>query len=180
MIDIKAHNQFLKEASQKLLIEDKRLFALWCMDFLLRLPDALQIINKYNNLNETEESLMQNLAKGNVAKYQEAIEKTLNDMDEYADDYEEIDYPDIEILSLFDHCVCTIYQLAKSTIQPCGEGVINLLDYYEQFAEEPGIWTELLEREITNQHKFVDDLINKIEVYETKYHEIYDNVNFVI
>jgi len=180
MLDIKAHNKFLKEASQKLSNEDKHMFALWCMDFLLRLPDTVEIINRNNGLNETEDNLMHNMRRGNVEAYYNAIEKVLSEMDEYAEDYEEIDSFEIEILSLFDYCVSTIYQPDKSTIYPCGEGVINILDYYEQFTDKPEIWSELLEKEAYNQHRFIDDLINKRVVSNTKYHDIYDNIEFAL
>lgn len=173
------HMEFMEDASRKITSDNKLIFVRWCLNFLSKMPNRLEYIIDFYKLSDTPQSLLKNILSTDKAKeYLQRINESLDAMDEYADDFEVIDAPEIHILGLFETSARSVCNIKEASIAICAEYIINILDFHVEFSDNPDLWSELLDKEMENQKLFVNDLINNREVSETKYHEIYDNVDF--
>ena len=163
----------LSELSQK----DRCFFSVWCMRIVLKLPNAITIINNTYKLNLTDEGLLEHiLSAKNIGHYELLIKKSLDEMEEYADDFVEMEQLDIFVLAGFEQCIKGVNN--SDDLVYAAENLINILDFYEQFTDEQEYWNNLLEQEFIGQKEFVDDILKGKPVNIDSYHEFYENVNF--
>ena len=103
-------------------------------------------------------------------------EKSNDEIEVYADDYEEAEQTEIFILDAFD-CAISDTKNTESLVS-LFVGIIDTLDYYENFSDEPEYWNDILEKEVA----FQNEMLNKIKSQElfdnSIYQKRYNNVEF--
>lgn len=57
-------------------------------------------------------------------------------------------------------------------------GIIDTLDHYENFSEEPEYWNQLLEEEIVFQSELLTQLQSKVQLNTSIYEDRYKMVEF--
>lgn len=57
-------------------------------------------------------------------------------------------------------------------------GIIDALDHYENFSEEPEYWNQLLEEEIVFQSELLTQLQSKVQLNTSIYEDRYKMVEF--
>lgn len=146
------------------------------LGFYFLLPDFEKIISKYINIDIDKKQLISDIQREYTKIYQNASKKSKAEIDEYSDDYEEPVPIEIFILDVFDNATSDRENLESLT--RLFTGIIDTLDYYENFSDEPEYWNNLLEKEITLQNEILTTLKKK-ETFDTAiYQKRYGNVEF--
>lgn len=57
-------------------------------------------------------------------------------------------------------------------------GIIDTLDHYENFSEEPEYWNQLLEEEIVFQSELLTQLQSKVQLNTSIYEDRYKMIEF--
>ncbi len=173
---IKQHTKNLQDLCGRLTASQLKDVKLAVMGFYYLLPGFEAVINKYIKISITKEKLTADMINGNLENYQTAIEKSNADMDEYAADYEEPEAMDIFILEALDNAVADTNSPAN--LVSLFTGVINTLDYYENFSDEPKYWNNLLEQELVFQQEILSKVESNKPLSASVYQERYTNVDF--
>ncbi len=137
--------------------------------FYLNFENFNAIVKKNIDIDICHEKLLEDLRTNNLTFYRIAYQKTLDKIDEYADDYEELEEIELLILAGFDFA---IYEDRKLALFHLFDGIINMLDYYEQFSERPEYWNKMLETELSNQLDLLTQNTININFYQEKYNGI--------
>lgn len=173
---IKQHTENLQNGIIATSSEQRQNLKIVALSFYFLLPDFAETIRKYIKIDFDKKQFINDISNGNVETYQKESEKSNNEIDVYADDYEEAEQTEIFILDAFD---CAISD-TKNTESLVGlfVGIIDTLDYYENFSDEPEYWNDLLEKEVA----FQNEMLNKIKSQElfdnSIYQKRYNNVEF--
>lgn len=171
---IKQHTENLQTVCDRLTAAQLKNLKLAAIGFYYQLPGFEAVINKYIKISIIKDRLTADIINGNLENYQTAIAKTDAEMDEYADDYEEPEALDIFILEALDNAVTTTHNPANVT--GLFIGIINTLDYYENFSDEPAYWNNLLEQELAFQNELLitagKDALSDHSVYQKRYKDI--------
>lgn len=173
---IKQHTENLQTVCDRLTAAQLKNLKLAAIGFYYQLPGFEAVINKYIKISIIKDRLTADIINGNLENYQTAIAKTDAEMDEYADDYEEPEALDIFILEALDNAVTTTHNPANVT--GLFIGIINALDYYENFSDEPAYWNNLLEQELAFQHEILSTAESNKTLPASVYQERYANVDF--
>lgn len=172
---IKQHTENLQTVCDRLTAAQLKDLKPVVMGFYYQLPGFEAVIKKYIKISITKDQLTADIVKGNLESYQTAIEKTNAELDEYADDYEEPEALDIFILEALDNAVA---DTSAANLVSLFTGVINTLDYYENFSDEPGYWNNLLEQELAFQLEILSTMESNKPLSASIYQERYANVDF--
>ena len=146
------------------------------LNFYFQLPQAHEVIEQYIKMPIEKDKLAEAIDNGSTDFYREIMAKSTAEVDEYADDYEELEQIPLYILNAFEHAVADNANTA-STVELFLD-IINTLDYYENFTEEPGYWNLLLEKEVAYQVALLKQLENKEQLDVTIYDKHYKDVDF--
>lgn len=181
MIDIvqhiKQHSEGLKEGFANLSLEQVKQLKLMALNFYFLLPGAKIVIEQYIHSPLDKEKLIADILNDNTTHYQEIMEQATAAVDEYADEYEELEQLPIFILNAFDHAVAE-HTKTESLVE-LFLGIINTLDYYENFSEEPKYWNRQLEEEVTFQIELLQQLKTLAILDTSIYADRYRGVDFV-
>lgn len=77
-------------------------------------------------------------------------------MDEYADDYEEAAAMEIFMVGAFSRAVANLQNTGN--VVRLFVDIINVLDYYENFSDNPVFWNSLLVKEMEAQLEILTQL----------------------
>lgn len=109
MIDIVKHIKKLTENLQKgfkdLSVEQVKQLKLMALVFYFKLPRWQMVIEQYIKSPIDKEKLIADIIRESTTSYQEIMEKSTAEVDEYADDFEELEQIPIFILDAFDNAV---------------------------------------------------------------------------
>lgn len=180
MIDIvkyiNKHTESLQKGFANLSIEQVTQLKLMALGFYFQLPQSKTIIERYINSPIDKEKLIEDIVKGSTSSYQEIMEKSIAALDEYADDYEELEQIPIFILDAFENAIAD--HKKKESVVGLFLDIINTLDYYENFSEEPDYWNELLEKEVAFQSELLLQLESQVPLDTAIYEKRYKKVGF--
>jgi hypothetical protein len=164
---IQPHTENLQNVCGRLSTEQLKNLKLAVMEFYYLLPGFEDVVSRYIKIPITKDQLSTDISNGNLESYQTAIEKSNAEIDEYAADYEEPEALDIFILEALDNAVASTNNPAS--VAGLFLGVINTLDYYENFSDEPEYWNKLLEQELLLQN----EIVSAAEKNELSAHSVY-------
>jgi len=175
MIDIvkhiKKHTESLQQSFKNLSVEQVKQLKLMALVFYFKLPRWQMVIEQYIKSTIDKEKLIDDIIKESISSYQEIMEKSTAEIDEYVDDYEELEQIPIFILDAFENAVADNNK--KESVVALFLGIIDTLDHYENFSEEPEYWNQILEEEITFQSELLMQLKSKVQpnilIYEDRY-----------
>jgi hypothetical protein len=175
MIDIvkhiKNHTESLHKGFKNLSAEQAKQLKLMALVFYFKLPRWQMVIEQYIKSPIDKEKLIDDIIKESTTSYQEIMKKSTAEVDEYADDYEELEQIPIFILDAFDNAIAD--NKNKESVVALFLGIIDTLDHYENFSEEPVYWNQILEEEVAFQSELLMQLQSKIQpdisVYEDRY-----------
>lgn len=170
------HTAFLEDNLKKLDLNQKRSIGSAFAKFYLSLPNATKCIQEHLKIKITKEQLIQDLLNDNVQYFKDAIKKHNDETDPYAADFVELEPIEIFILGGLENCVNC---LKKSHVSRSNFLlIIDILDYCENFSDQPEYWNHLLEDEILFQQKIVKQIAAGEILEENLYYERYKEVNF--
>lgn len=175
---IQPHTENLHNVCGRLSTEQLKNLKLAVMEFYYLLPGFEDVISRHIQLPVTKNQLSTAISNGNLESYQTAIEKSNAEMNEYAADYEEPEALDIFILEALDNAVADTNHPAS--VAGLLIGVINTLDYYENFSDEPEYWNKLLEQELLLQNEIVSAAEKNELSGPSAYQKQYRDVDFAI
>ncbi|MEQ7802071.1 hypothetical protein ABDJ41_19905 [Pedobacter sp. ASV1-7] len=136
---IKQHTENLQNVFGRLSAEQAKNVKLAVMEFYYLLPGFEEAINRYIGINVSKNQLRTDILNQKTESYSQAIEKSNAEVDEYADDYEELEQISIFILDAFENAVADTKK--KASVVALFLGIIDTLDHYENFSEEPNTGT---------------------------------------
>lgn len=175
---INEHTKMVQQGLLAASAEQRKNLTKTLLGFYFLLPGFEQTLGYYLKININKQSLIHDLENDRLENYRNAIEKCHAAFDEYADDFEEADRIDILIIEAFSNAISDL----KNTANILGLfiGIIDILDYYEAFSDNPEYWNSLLENEISYQRKLLAGLKTNENLNSLSYPERYKAVLFDI
>ena len=173
---IKQHTEKLQNRLVETSPEQRQNLKVIALGFYALLPDFEEAISKYIKMDVNEKQLISDIKNGNVDNYRKAFEKSYAETDPYLDDFEELEQIEIFILDAFENLVSETNN--TESLVGLFIGIIDTLDYYENFSENPEYWNDLLEKEITFQNEILATLKTKVTIDTSIYQKRYENVEF--
>lgn len=178
MIDIvkhiKKHTENLQKGFKNLSVEQVKQLKLMALVFYFKLPRWQKVIEQYIKSPIDKKKLIDDIINESTTSYQEIIEKSTAEVDEYADDYEELEQIPIFILDAFENAVAD--NKKKESVVALFLGIIDTLDHYENFSEKPEYWNHLLEQEVGFQNEILMAVEKNepldIWIYQKKYNGV--------
>lgn len=173
---IKQHTENLQNALVETSPEQRQKLKMTTLGFYFLLPDFEKVISKYIKIDIDRKQLAADIQQEATKIYQNASEKSNAEIDEYSADYEEPEQIEIFILDAFDNAVSD----SKYTESLVGLfiGIIDTLDYYESFSEQPEYWNDLLEKEVEFQNGILTTLKTNGTFDSSIYQNRYEKVEF--
>ena len=175
-MDIVKYEETIKKGLMGSSFEQRRSLTIALLGFYFQLPDFEDVVSKFTKISINKNQLVSDIANGNIENYQKALEKSNAELDEYSDDYEELAATEVFILEAFENAIDDF----KSTggLFQLFIRIIDTLDYYEQFSDEPEFWNSLLEKEVDFQKEILATLKSQ-DVFDTSiYQKRYNNIDF--
>ncbi|MBW1657949.1 hypothetical protein [Flavobacterium quisquiliarum] len=175
---ISKHTAFLEDQLKQINANQRKSIAIAFAQFYFLLPDVTECLEEHLNVKITKEQFIADLKNDNLQYLKEALQKYDNDIDPYSEDFVELEPIEINILSGLENC---IYNPEKPQNAPSNFLlIIDILDYYENFSDNPEYWNKLLEEEIQFQREITERMANGEIPEENLYYERYKNVDFVL
>ncbi|MFD2554523.1 hypothetical protein [Sphingobacterium tabacisoli] len=143
------------------------------LKFFFLLPDFVRIVQQYIPIAVKQEELIEDIVNGRLQQYQQAIERSNKEVDVYADDYEELEQLELFVLNAFEYA--TSADEANAVIGLLLE-IIDTLDYYENFSDNPLYWNKLLEEELVFQNELLKQLKANKDLQTDSYRIRYQDV----
>ncbi|MHC0439474.1 hypothetical protein [Flavobacterium sp. 3-210] len=170
------HKVFLENNLKELKIEQRKKIAVGFAQFYFLLDNVSECVEKHLKIKITEEELINNLKNNNIQYFKDALEKYDSETDEYADEFVELDAMEINILSGLENCVFSIENSQNVLLNFLL--LIDILDYYENFSDNPEYWNKLLKEEIFFQKEIVQQIKNEKSLNDNFYFDRYKDVLF--
>ena len=142
------HCDFLKKIIKTKTEKQKREITTTLIEFCFLLPNFEKIIKKHILIDLEKAQLIKNYNEDDLSFYRISSKKAFDAIDEYSDDYEEIESLDLLILNMFENL---LIEDKNTCIFNLFNGIIEILDYYEQFSERSEYWNKLLDKELLRQ-----------------------------
>ena len=171
---IKQHTENLQNGLIATSSEQRQNLKVTALGFYSLLPNFEEVVSKYIKVQIDHEQLIVDIKNENVENYQKESEKSNEEVDVYADDYEEPEQIEIFILDAFDNLVSDTKNI--ESLVGLFIGIIDTLDYYENFSDEPGYWNNLLDKEVAFQNEILNTLKTKEIIDPSIYQKRYSNV----
>lgn len=173
---IKQHNENLQSGLIATSPEQRQSLKVTTLGFYALLPDFEEVVRKYTKIDIDNKQLIYNIKNENVENYRKACFNSSAEIDPYSDDFEELEQIEIFILDAFENLVSETENL--ESLIGLFIGIIDTLDYYENFSDNPEYWNDLLEKEV----EFQDEILNSLKMngtFDTSiYEKRYENVDF--
>lgn len=173
---IDQHTKSLVDGLVNSSLEQRKSLAISILGLYYQLPKFKETIYKCTGIKVKRNQLISDINNGHIQIYQEAIEKSNADLDVYADNYEEPEPIEIFILDAFANATSDLKFTTK--IVALFIGIIDTLDYYENFSDRSEFWNNLLEKEVEFQNDILIQLGLKQAFDASMYQKRYKNVDF--
>lgn len=171
---INGHIKNLDQGLANSSFEQRKSLMIAILGFYFQWDNFEEVINTHVHININKNQLISDINNNTVRDYKEAIEKNNTETDVYSDNYEEPDQIDLFILDAFATAVSDVNSVKN--IVTLFIGIIDVLDYYENFSADPEFWNNLLENEVAFQNEILIKLkSNKTfdpSIYKKRYHEV--------
>lgn len=173
---IDQHTFALKRAIELASVAQRKSLVIAIYGFYQRLPHFENIIERHYQIRIDNKKLFKDIEQENLTHYQSQIKQANAAIDEYADDYEELEATQIIALDAFSMIVSN--QNKSNNLVALFSSVIEVLDYYENFSEDPAFWNQILEQEITFQKQIMNEISENVIVDESIYAQRYQHIEF--
>ncbi|WP_426473834.1 hypothetical protein [Chryseobacterium balustinum] len=173
---IDQHTKSLVDGLVSSSLEQRKSLAISILGFYYQLPKFKETIHQYIGIKVKTHQLISDINNGHTQNYQKVIEKSNADIDVYADNYEEPEPIEIFILDAFAGVTSDLK--FSMNLVALFIGIIDTLDYYENFSDRPEFWNNLLEKEVEFQKEVLIQLGSKQGFDASMYQKRYKNVNF--
>lgn len=173
---ITKHTKKLQTELSKTTSKQKKNLKISTLGFYFLFPEFETTISKYIEINVEKNQLISDIINENLKDYQKATKKSNEEVDVYSDDYEEPEQIEIFILNAFENAISDIENTAS--LVSLFIGIIDTLDYYENFSENPEYWNNLLAEEVNRQNEILKNLNLKDEIDTLIYQKAYSKVEF--
>ncbi|REC62230.1 hypothetical protein DRF65_10980 [Chryseobacterium pennae] len=138
--------------------EQRKSLTIAILGFYFQLPNFEAVLYQYIQMRIKKKQLIADIKNGNVQNYRQAIEKSIANVDVYADSYEE---PKPIALFILDAFAGATSDMKFSTnLVKLFVGIIDTLDYCENFSERPAYWNKLLEEEV----EFQNEVLRQVKI----------------
>ncbi|ANF52879.1 hypothetical protein A0O34_21185 [Chryseobacterium glaciei] len=173
---INEHTKSLIEGLVGSSMEQRKSLTVALLGFYYQLPNFEETIQKYIKISAKKRQLIADINTSHVQNYQEAIEKSNAAVDVYADNYEEPEPIELFILDAFSNATSDLK--FATNIAALFIGIIDTLDYYENFSDKPEFWNNVLEKEVAFQNEIISQLKSKQTFGAAIYKNRYEDVEF--
>lgn len=129
------------------------------------------------NFKVKKQQLITDIANANIQTYQNAVNQSNADTDVYSDGYEEPDPMELFVLDAFASAISDLK--FSSNIVALFIGIMDTLDYYENFSDRQEYWNNLLEKEVEFQKEILIQLRSNEAVSASIYKKRYQTVEFI-
>lgn len=170
------HTAFLEKNLKSLDIDQKKSIGIAFIRFYFLLPNVSECLQQHLKIEITEKQLISDVANNNVQHFKDALQKYDDETDEYAEGFEELEAMEINILSGLENCIYC-FESSKYAINNFLL-IIDILDYCENFSDNPKYWNKLLKEEIQFQEKIVKQISGREILDDNLYSERYKEVDF--
>ena len=175
---IDQHTFALKHAVAQASIQQRKSLVKAIFNFYAKLPDFEKVIAEHYQIHINQTQLFDDIEQDNLSTYQQQIQQANASMDEYADDYEEQEALVVNALDAFALMVAD--QGKAQALVALFSMIIELLDYYANFADNTADWQLLLEKEIIFQQQIFRQIAEKCLFDSSVYCVQYQNVEFTV
>ncbi|MFN0254139.1 hypothetical protein [Pedobacter ureilyticus] len=173
---LKKHTEQIHSQLLNTSVEERMLLKTITLRFYFLLPDFDNIVRKCLKINIDKDQLVSDIIDGHLEKYQKPVKKSNAEIDEYADDFEEAEQMEIFILDAIDNATSSVADLPS--LERLFLGIIDVLDYYENFSDQPEYWNGLLDKELPFQIEFLNSIKSPENVDSFSYQKRYEDVDF--
>lgn len=173
---ISKHTAFLENKLLQLDLSQRKSIGKAFIRLFFLLPNAKECIKHNLKIEIEEDKILSDLENNNLQYFKDALKNYNAEIDEYADNFEELEPMEINIISGFENCVNAFqkseYALYNFLL------LIDILDYYENFSENREYWNNILKEEIEFQQRIAEQISNGESIEENIYLERYKNIPF--
>ena len=173
---IDQHTFALKRAIEQASLIQRKSLVIAIFGFYQRLPHFESIIERHYQIRIDNKQLLKDIELENLSVYQSQIKQANASVDEYAEDYEELEATQMIALDAFSMMVSN--QKNSKNLVALFSGIIEVLDYYENFSEDSAYWHQILEQEITFQKQIMNEISENVIVDESIYVQRYQAIEF--
>lgn len=173
---IDQHTFALKHAIEQASLMQRKSLVKAVFGFYEKLPHFYQTIEQYYHIHIENNQLLKDIDQENLALYQNQIKLANAEVDEYSDDYEELEA--IQIIALDAFSMVVSNQNKSKNLLALLSSVIEVLDYYENFSDDPAYWNQVLEQEIIFQKQIMNEISENVIVDESIYVQRYQSIEF--
>ncbi|MBJ9951734.1 MULTISPECIES: hypothetical protein [unclassified Acinetobacter] len=180
MIDIvkiiDLHTFALKQSIEQASIEQRKSLVKAIFSFYEKLPLFYFYIEKNYKITINKSQLFDDIDHELLIDYQQKIQRSNAVIDEYTDDYETLD--EIEVICLDAFAMMVAKQSKSQALVALFSAVIEVLDYYQNFSDQPEYWNAILEKEVLFQEQIIHDISSHIIFDSAIYTSQYQNIEF--
>jgi hypothetical protein len=165
------HCAFLQTQLSNKSETEKQTLRLTLLNFCFLIPNFEKLVAQHISITLNKTEFVSDIIQNNMESYRSAVTKAEEAIDEYTEDYEELDTIEILTLSMFD---AILLEDSSQSVFQLFNGIIELLDYYQQFSDRPNYWNTILAEELQRQK----ELLATPVVDANYYTEVYKNISF--
>ncbi|WP_149205919.1 hypothetical protein [Flavobacterium johnsoniae] len=173
---ISKHTAFLEDKLKQLDLNQRKSIGKAFIPFYFLLPETVECIEHHLKIKISESKLIEGLENNTLQYFKDALKNYSIYIDPYADDFEELEPIEIDIICGLENCINSIEKEEYITYNFLL--LIDILYYYQDFSENPEYWNNLLKEEIDFQQKIVEQISNGTVIDESIYFERYKEVKF--
>ena len=173
---LKKHTERIHSQLLNASIKERQLLKTTTLRFYFLLPDFENVVHQHLKITIDKDQLVSDIVEGHLEKYQKAVEKSNAEIDEYGDDFEELEQMEIFILEAFENATSSSEDI--HSLEKLFTGIIDVLDYYENFSDRPEYWNSLLEKELSFQIELLNLLKSPEDFDSFIYQKRYEDVDF--
>jgi hypothetical protein len=173
---IDLHVFALKQAVEHASIEQRKSLVKAIFSFYEKLPHFYIYLEKNYQIKIDKTQLFHDIDHELLIDYQQKIQRSNAAIDEYAEDYQELD--EVEVICLDAFSMMVSNQHKSQALVALFSAVIEVLDYYQNFSDQSMYWNAVLEKEILFQEQIIRDISTHIIFDTTIYANHYQNIAF--
>lgn len=173
---LSTHTFFLENNLKLIELNQRKNIGLSFAKFYFLLPNVSECLEEHLKIKVSEEQFIADLRNDNLQYFKDALQKYDAETDSYSEDFIELEPMEINILSGLENCLYSS-EKPQTTISNFLL-IIDVLDYYENFSDNPKYWNKLLEHEIKSQQEIVQRMENGEIMNENIYIDRYKEVPF--
>ncbi len=161
------HCQQLQKKIADKTLDEINLLIISVLKFYLQFSEFNDIIKKHIFIDLSQKKFLEDLKTDNLEFYRIADKKAFDELDQDDEEsYVEYDSMELLLLSGFEY---SLHENREEALFYLFDGIINILDFYEQFSDRAEYWNKILAEELANQLQLLDNSEIDLDFYKKKY-----------